>query len=173
MASPASPTRPSRVGASISRSPPASIPRPGSSTRPRRPAQNSSRPDSPTAAGPVADDQMGLAAHDDAWISGGWRVVSGAISGGREAGPQTEPRAAAEVGGSRGRGRWVAVGVMVVLAAGAVAGWRAGGVRRGGRGGVGGAGGRGGGGGGGGGFFCGCPAGGWAGDPPARHGRGD
>ena len=69
---------------------------------------------------------MGLAPHDDAWISGGWWVVSGSISGGREAGPQTEPRAAAEVGGSRGRGRWVALGVMVVLAAGVVAGWQAG-----------------------------------------------
>ena len=52
--------------------------------------------------------------------------MSGAISGGREAGPQAEPRAAAKVGGSRGRGRWVALGVMVVLAAGVVAGWRAG-----------------------------------------------
>jgi hypothetical protein len=69
---------------------------------------------------------MGLAPHDEAWINGGWWVVSGAISGGREAGPQTEPRAAAEVGGSRGRGRWVALGVMVVLAAGVVAGWQAG-----------------------------------------------
>ena len=69
---------------------------------------------------------MGLAPHDDAWISGGWWVVSGAISGGREASPQTETRAATEVGGSRGRGRWVALGVMVVLAAGVVAGWRAG-----------------------------------------------
>jgi hypothetical protein len=74
----------------------------------------------------VADDHLGLAPHDDAWINGGWWVVSGAISRGREAGPQTEPGAAAEVGGSRGRGRWVALGVMVVLAAGAVAGWRAG-----------------------------------------------
>ena len=69
---------------------------------------------------------MGLAPHDEAWINSGWWVVSGAISGGREAGPQTEPRAAAEVGGSRGRGRWVALGVMVVLAAGVVAGWQAG-----------------------------------------------
>jgi hypothetical protein len=69
---------------------------------------------------------MGLAPHDDAWISGGWRVVSGAIPRGREAEPQPEPQAAAQVGGSRGRGRWVALGVVVVLAAGAVAGWRAG-----------------------------------------------
>jgi len=78
------------------------------------------------AAGPVADDDVGLVPHDDARISGGWWVVSGAVSGGREAGPQAEPRAAAEVGGSRGRGRWVALGIMVVLAAGVVAGWRAG-----------------------------------------------
>jgi hypothetical protein len=54
----------------------------------------------------VADDHTGPVSHDDARINGGWWVVSGAIS--------------------RGRGRWVAVGVMVVLAAGAVAGWRAG-----------------------------------------------
>jgi hypothetical protein len=74
----------------------------------------------------VADDHTGLAPHDDAWINGGWWVVSGAISRGREGGPQTEPRTDAEAGESRGRGRWVAVGVMVVLAAGAVAGWRAG-----------------------------------------------
>jgi hypothetical protein len=69
---------------------------------------------------------MGLVPHDDAWINGRWWVVSGAISRGREGGPQTEPQTAAEAGESRGRGRWVAVGVMVVLAAGAVAGWRAG-----------------------------------------------
>jgi hypothetical protein len=69
---------------------------------------------------------MGLVPHDDAWINGRWWVVSGAISRGREGGPQTEPQTAAEAGESRGRGRWVAVGVMVVLVAGAVAGWRAG-----------------------------------------------
>jgi hypothetical protein len=33
---------------------------------------------------------------------------------------------AARVRGSRGRGRWVALGVVVVVAAGAVATWRAG-----------------------------------------------
>jgi peptidoglycan hydrolase-like protein with peptidoglycan-binding domain len=69
---------------------------------------------------------MGRAPHDDAWINGGRWVVSGAISGGRDAGPQPESRAAAEVAGSRGRGRWVALGVMVVLVAGVVAGWRMG-----------------------------------------------
>ena len=74
----------------------------------------------------MADDHTGLVRHDDAWINGGWRVVSGAISRGREGGAQTEPRTDAETGESRGRGRWVAAGVMVVLAAGAVAGWRAG-----------------------------------------------
>ena len=74
----------------------------------------------------MADDHLGLAPRDDAWINGGRRVVSGAVSRGREAGPQTESRVAAEAGGSRGRGRWVTLGVVVVLAAGAVAGWRAG-----------------------------------------------
>jgi hypothetical protein len=74
----------------------------------------------------VADDHTGLVPHDDAWINGGWWVVSRAISRGRESGPQTEPQTGVETGESRGRGRWVAVGVMVVLAAGAVAGWRAG-----------------------------------------------
>jgi hypothetical protein len=78
----------------------------------------------------VADDHTGLVPHDDAWINGGWWVVRGAISRGREGGPQTEPQTepqtVAGAGESRGRGRWVAVGVMVVLAAGAVAGWRAG-----------------------------------------------
>ena len=69
---------------------------------------------------------MGLVPHDDAWIHGRWWVVSGAISRGREGGPQTGPQTAAVTGESRGRGRWVAVGVMVVLAVGAVAGWRAG-----------------------------------------------
>src|ERR1700722_14748214 len=128
MASPASPTRPSPVGVSISRSPPASIPRPGSSLRPRRPAQNSSRPGSPTAAGPVADDHTGLLPHDDAWIHGRWWVVSGAISHGREGGPQTGPQTAAVTGESRGRGRWVAVGGMGVLAVGAGAGGGGGGV---------------------------------------------
>ena len=73
----------------------------------------------------MADDHLGLSPRDDAWINGGW-IVSGAISGGREAGPHTETRAASEAGRSGGRGRWVALGVMVVLAAGAVAGWRAG-----------------------------------------------
>ena len=74
----------------------------------------------------MADDHVGVVPHDEARINGRWWVVRGAISRGREAGPQTEPRADAEGEGSRGRGRWVALGIMVVLAAGAVAGWRAG-----------------------------------------------
>ena len=41
-----------------------------------------------------------------------------------EAGQAAAP--AARVRGSRGRGRWVALGVVVVVAAGAVATWRAG-----------------------------------------------
>jgi hypothetical protein len=41
-----------------------------------------------------------------------------------EAGQAAAP--AARVRGSRGRGRWVALGVVVVVAAGAVAAWRAG-----------------------------------------------
>ena len=41
------------------------------STRPRRPAPNSSRPDSLTAAGPVADDHMGLVLDDEAGSTAG------------------------------------------------------------------------------------------------------
>jgi hypothetical protein len=52
--------------------------------------------------------------------------MSGTVSRGREAGQQAEVLAAAEARGSRGRGRWVALGIVVVVAAGAVAGWRAG-----------------------------------------------
>jgi hypothetical protein len=52
--------------------------------------------------------------------------MSGTVSRGREAGQQAEVLAAAEARGSRGRGRWVALGIVVVVAVGAVAGWRAG-----------------------------------------------
>jgi hypothetical protein len=52
--------------------------------------------------------------------------MSGTVSRGREAGQQAEALAAAGARGSRGRGRWVALGIVVVVAAGAVAGWRAG-----------------------------------------------
>jgi len=52
--------------------------------------------------------------------------MSGTVSRGREAGQQAEALAAAEARGSRGRGRWVALGIVVVLAAGAVSAWRAG-----------------------------------------------
>ena len=48
------------------------------------------------------------------------------VSRGREAGRQAEVLAAAEARGSRGRGRWVALGIVVVVAAGAVWAWRAG-----------------------------------------------
>jgi len=42
------------------------------------------------------------------------------------AGHQGEVPAAAEARGSRGRGRWIALGIVVVVAAGAVSAWRAG-----------------------------------------------
>ena len=47
-------------------------------------------------------------------------------AGQREAGQRAEGLVSAEAGGARGRGRWVALGVVVVVAAGAVAGWQAG-----------------------------------------------
>jgi hypothetical protein len=52
--------------------------------------------------------------------------VSETVSRGREAGQQAEALADAEARGSRGRGRWVALGIVVVVAAGAVSAWRAG-----------------------------------------------
>ena len=52
--------------------------------------------------------------------------MSGTVSRGREAGRQAEALAAGEARGSRGRGRWVALGIVVVVAAGAVAAWQAG-----------------------------------------------
>jgi len=52
--------------------------------------------------------------------------VSETVSRGREAGQQAEVLAAAEARGSRGRGRWVALGIVVVVAAGVVSAWRAG-----------------------------------------------
>ena len=48
------------------------------------------------------------------------------VRGGAEEPVQAEAPATALVRGSRGRGRWVALGVVVVVAAGAVAAWRAG-----------------------------------------------
>ena len=53
-------------------------------------------------------------------------IVSETVSHGREAGQQAEVLAAARARGSRGRGRWVALGIVVVVAAGAVSAWRAG-----------------------------------------------
>src|SRR5947208_1557939 len=56
-----------------------------------------------------------------------WRpIVSETVSRGRQAGQQAEAMAAPEVRGSRGRGRWVATAIVVVVAAGAVSAWRAG-----------------------------------------------
>jgi hypothetical protein len=48
------------------------------------------------------------------------------VSHGREAGQQAEALVAGQARGSRGRGRWVTLGVAVVVAAGVVAAWRAG-----------------------------------------------
>jgi hypothetical protein len=53
-------------------------------------------------------------------------MVSDTVSAGREAGQHAEALAAAEARGSRGRGRWVALGIVIVVAAGVVAAWRAG-----------------------------------------------
>ena len=52
--------------------------------------------------------------------------MSETVSRGREAGQQAEVLAAGGARGSRGRGRWVALGIVVVVAAGAVSAWRAG-----------------------------------------------
>jgi hypothetical protein len=52
--------------------------------------------------------------------------VTGTVGRGREAGRQAEALAGSEARGSRGRVRWVALGIAVVVAAGAVAAWRAG-----------------------------------------------
>ena len=52
--------------------------------------------------------------------------MSRTTSRGREADQRAEGLVSAEAGGTRGRGRWVALGVVVVVAAGAVAGWQAG-----------------------------------------------
>jgi hypothetical protein len=52
--------------------------------------------------------------------------VSETVSRCREAGQQAEVLAAGETGRSRGRGRWIALGIVVVVAAGAVSAWRAG-----------------------------------------------
>ena len=55
------------------------------------------------------------------------RTISrGREAGLRDAGQRAEGLVSAEAGGARGRGRWVALGVVVVVAAGAVAGWQAG-----------------------------------------------
>jgi hypothetical protein len=74
----------------------------------------------------VAEDHVGRVAEDEGRINGRWRVVSGTVPRGREAGRQAEALADSEARGSRGRVRWVALGIAVVVAAGAVAAWRAG-----------------------------------------------
>jgi flagellar basal body-associated protein FliL len=48
------------------------------------------------------------------------------ISRGREARQQAEALTAAQAPGSRGRSRWLALGIAVVVAAGVVSAWRAG-----------------------------------------------
>ena len=52
--------------------------------------------------------------------------MSETVSRGREAGQQAEVLTAAKARGWRGRGRWVALGIVVVVAAAAVSAWRAG-----------------------------------------------
>jgi multidrug efflux pump subunit AcrA (membrane-fusion protein) len=55
------------------------------------------------------------------------RTISrGREAGQREAGQRAEGLVSAEAAGARGRGRWVALGVVAAVAAGAVAGWQAG-----------------------------------------------
>ncbi len=52
--------------------------------------------------------------------------MSETVTRGQEAGQQAEVLAAAGTRETRGRGRWVALGIVVVVAAGAVSAWRAG-----------------------------------------------
>jgi hypothetical protein len=52
--------------------------------------------------------------------------MSRTVPRGREAGPQPEALATSDGRGSRGRGRWMALCAVVAVAAGLVAGWRAG-----------------------------------------------
>ena len=52
--------------------------------------------------------------------------MSKTVPCGREAGRQAEALAAAGARGSRGRGRWVALAIVVVVAAGVMSAWRAG-----------------------------------------------
>jgi hypothetical protein len=54
--------------------------------------------------------------------------MSKTFSHGREVAQEADTSAAAETTGTqrRGRGRWLAVGIVVVVAAGAVSSWRAG-----------------------------------------------
>jgi hypothetical protein len=54
------------------------------------------------------------------------RIAHGPVRRRREPAQRAEKLASAEAGRSRGRGRWVALGIVFVVASGAVAGWRAG-----------------------------------------------
>jgi hypothetical protein len=74
----------------------------------------------------MAESDVGRVAEDAGRIQARWRVVSGTGARGREAGEQAQALADSEATGSRGRVRWVALGIVVVVAAGAVTAWRAG-----------------------------------------------
>jgi hypothetical protein len=76
----------------------------------------------------MAEDDARRVAEGDGRTNRRWRFVSGAVSRRRAAGRQAEALAAAGEGGSRGRRRvgWVALGIVVVVLAGAVSAWRAG-----------------------------------------------
>ncbi len=74
---------------------------------------------------PVAAVPTLQAAHSRKRKGRRW-IVSKTVSRGREAGQQAEVLPSTEARGSRGRGRWMALGIVVVVAAGAVSAWRAG-----------------------------------------------
>jgi hypothetical protein len=74
---------------------------------------------------PVADAPALQAARSRKRKGRRW-TVSETVSRGREVGQQAEVLAAAEARGSRGRRRWAALGIVAVVAAGAVSAWRVG-----------------------------------------------
>jgi len=74
---------------------------------------------------PVAVAPALRAAHSRRRKGRRW-IVSETVSPSREAGQQAEVLAVAEARGSRGRGRWMTLGIVVVVAAGAVSAWWAG-----------------------------------------------
>jgi hypothetical protein len=73
------------------------------------------RPGAPSAGPPVTGAPVT-----------GAPVTGAPVTGAPVTGAPVTGLAAAEIAGPRGRGRWVAAGIVVVMAAGAVAGWRAG-----------------------------------------------